>query len=93
MAKMQANKNGVIITFKEIQVNVNGIIQNLKKVQAIDNGVIRTIFEKEIEFTKLPDPTGGLPAGQGYGVSFSADNKFLAVAHHTTPFVTIYKIE
>ena len=39
---------------------------------------------------KLANPAD-LPAGRGYGASFSADNTYLAIAHETTPFVTIYK--
>jgi 6-phosphogluconolactonase (cycloisomerase 2 family) len=34
---------------------------------------------------------GTLPAGQGNGARFSPDNRWLAVAHTTTPFVTIYE--
>jgi hypothetical protein len=45
MAKMQANDNGIIRTFKKIQVNDNGVIRELKKVQVNDNGVMRTVFE------------------------------------------------
>jgi len=58
MAKMQANKNGVIITFKKIQVSDNGVIRDLKKVQASDNGIIRTIF---VMATGIP--LGDLPVG------------------------------
>ena len=39
---------------------------------------------------KLTNP-GTLPAGTGYGCSFSPDGTFLAVAHALTPFITIYK--
>jgi len=39
---------------------------------------------------KLSDPAT-LPTGFGYGVSFSPDNTYLAVAHNTSPYVTIYK--
>ena len=39
---------------------------------------------------KLADPAT-LPAGGGNGCAFSADGNYLAVAHTTTPFITIYK--
>ena len=32
-----------------------------------------------------------LPTGHGHGCSFSQDTNYLAVAHATTPFITIYK--
>jgi hypothetical protein len=41
--------------------------------------------------TKLTNPAS-LPAGAGQGVAFSADGRFMTVAHTTTPFVTIYEI-
>ena len=34
----------------------------------------------------------GLPAGQGNGVAFSRDGVHMAVAHTTTPFVSIYTV-
>ena len=42
--------------------------------------------------TKLADPNV-LPTGSGNGASFSPDGNYLAVAHNTSPFVTIYKRE
>ena len=39
--------------------------------------------------TKITDPVT-LPTGDGRGVVFSPNGKFMAVAHTTTPFVTIY---
>jgi WD40 repeat protein len=42
-------------------------------------------------WNKQADPAT-LPAGAGNGVDFSPDNQFMAVAHTTTPFVTIYQI-
>ena len=39
---------------------------------------------------KLADPAT-LPADQGNGTDFSADGVYMAVAHNTSPFVTIYK--
>jgi WD40 repeat protein len=41
-------------------------------------------------FTKLADPAD-LPASEGLGVSFSSDGVYMAVAHTTTPFITIYR--
>ncbi|WP_228029156.1 hypothetical protein, partial [Vibrio parahaemolyticus] len=32
-----------------------------------------------------------LPAGEGYGVAFSADGVYMAVAHSSSPYITIYK--
>jgi len=40
--------------------------------------------------TKLADPAT-LPTGIGWGVAFSPNGDYLAVAHPTTPFITIYK--
>ena len=40
--------------------------------------------------TKLANPTT-LPTGTGYGVAFSPDGVYMAVAHYATPFITIYK--
>ena len=31
------------------------------------------------------------PTGTGYGVDFSHDSTYMAVAHNVTPFITIYK--
>ncbi len=39
---------------------------------------------------KLTDPSD-LPASHGYGVAFSSDETYLAVAYFITPFITIYK--
>ena len=39
---------------------------------------------------KLSDPED-LPTGNGRGVSFSSDNTYLAVAHSTSPCLTVYK--
>ena len=39
---------------------------------------------------KLTNPTD-LPTGQGNDVAFSSDDTYMAVAHTTTPFITIYK--
>jgi len=41
-------------------------------------------------FTRLADPEI-LPASTGRGVAFSSDGTYMAVAHATTPYVTIYK--
>jgi predicted transcriptional regulator len=39
---------------------------------------------------KLADPAA-LPGGDGHGGDFSPDGVYMAIAHATTPFVTIYK--
>jgi WD40 repeat protein len=55
-----------------------------------------TICKKSIDtdsyptFTKLSNPAT-LPPAQGNGVEFSSDGDYLAVAHNTSPFVTVYK--
>ena len=41
-------------------------------------------------FTKLANPAA-LPAGNSYGAAFDPTSTYLAIAHVTTPFVTIYK--
>ncbi len=41
-------------------------------------------------FTKLPNPAA-LPASDGIGVAFSHDSAYVAVAHSSSPYVTIYK--
>ena len=43
-------------------------------------------------FTKLANPAA-LPAGTGYGAAFDQTSTYLAIAHVTTPFVTIYKMD
>jgi WD40 repeat protein len=40
--------------------------------------------------TKLTDPST-LPTSTGWGTSFSPDGTYLAVAHSTSPYITIYK--
>src|SRR5690606_4544266 len=40
--------------------------------------------------TKLANPAV-LPTGIGHGCSFSPDGGYLAVAHSTSPFLSIYK--
>ena len=40
--------------------------------------------------TKLADPST-LPTGTGRGATFPLDGTYLAVAHDTSPFITIYK--
>ena len=39
---------------------------------------------------KLADPAT-LPTGDGYGVAWSPNGEFLAVAHDTSPYLTIYQ--
>ena len=48
-------------------------------------------FAAYYPFPKLSDPAS-LPAGIGYGAAFDTNSKKLAVAHATSPFVTIYDI-
>ncbi len=43
-------------------------------------------------FTKLDDPAA-LPTGNGMSPVFSPNGPYLAVAHYTSPFLTIYKRE
>jgi 3-carboxymuconate cyclase len=40
--------------------------------------------------TKVSNP-GDLPTGPAYGVDFSSDDTYLAVAHDNSPYLTIYK--
>jgi hypothetical protein len=50
-----------------------------------------TIYKRSGDtFTKLANPAA-LPAGNGYGVAFSADGNYMAVAHGVSPYLTIYK--
>lgn len=42
-------------------------------------------------FTKLPD-VSDLPTGNGNSVTFSSDGIYMAIAHDTAPYITIYKI-
>ena len=44
----------------------------------------------KLTFTKLTNPAT-LPTGTGRGAVFDSTNTYLAIAHGTTPFVTIYK--
>jgi len=39
---------------------------------------------------KFPDPATP-PTGDGTGISFSTNNKYMAVSHNTAPYVSIYK--
>jgi hypothetical protein len=39
--------------------------------------------------TKYTNPST-LPAGSGYGVSFSPDGSLIAVAHNDSPYVSVY---
>ena len=57
-----------------------------------NSGIISGISLDKIAnlFTKLANPSG-LPASNGQGVSFSPDGIYLAVAHTTSPYITIYK--
>lgn len=41
-------------------------------------------------FAKLTNPTN-LPAGSAYDVAFSDNAIYMAVAHATSPYVTLYK--
>lgn len=41
-------------------------------------------------FSKLDNPSN-LPTGEGQDAKFSHDDNYLAVAHMTTPYITIYK--
>ena len=43
-----------------------------------------------MRMNKLPDPAN-LPPNTGYGAAFSPDGTYLAIAHDTSPYVTIYK--
>ena len=48
------------------------------------------VLYRTTNFTWLGNPAA-LPAGVGYGCTFSPDGNYLAVAHNSTPFITIYK--
>ena len=43
-----------------------------------------------LTFTKLSDPAT-LPASTGCGVAFDSTSTYMAVAHVTSPYITIYK--
>jgi len=60
------------------------------KVGIYGNLGIGTVGGFSDGITKLPNPAA-LPAGNAWGASFSPDGTYLAIAHDTTPFVTIYK--
>ncbi|MBP3933480.1 MAG: hypothetical protein J6D44_06370, partial [Pseudomonas sp.] len=50
-----------------------------------------TIYKRSGDgFTKLDNPSA-LPIGTAYGVAFSADGTYMAVAHAVDPYITIYK--
>ena len=58
-----------------------------------DNVKIGDIVEYRTEFfSKLDNPTGGLPTGNVRGIAFSNDCTKLAVAHFTSPFLTWYSV-
>jgi sugar lactone lactonase YvrE len=47
-------------------------------------------LEEEDVFAKLDDPSS-LPTGNGYGCAFDSTGTYLAVAHDSSPYITIYK--
>jgi WD40 repeat protein len=71
--------NGQVIIQGEYQENISEL---------------QTVYAEETEdiaqSIKLNNPNI-LPTGSGNDVAFSADSKYLAVAHNTSPFITIYK--
>ena len=52
--------------------------------------MLRVFSEWGGEKVKLSNPST-LPAGTGWGCAFSPDGAYLAVAHSTSPYLTIYK--
>ena len=50
------------------------------------------VVKIDFDPTKIADPAT-LPAGNGYGCAFDPTGTYLAVAHGTSPFITIYKRE
>ena len=52
--------------------------------------MLRVFCEWGGEKVKLSNPST-LPAGTGWGCAFSPDGAYLAVAHSTSPYLTIYK--
>ena len=58
--------------------------------KTFDYSAISEIMSNEFIYGKLANP-GTLPASTSNGCAYSADGVYLAVAHSTTPFITIYK--
>jgi hypothetical protein len=58
-------------------------------ISKFDTVALTSIENPDVK-NKLPDPAS-LPTNNGEKVSFSSDNTYLAVAHGTSPFITIYK--
>ena len=50
-----------------------------------------TVYKRDGDtLTKIANPDV-LPAGNGYGVSWSPDGQYLAVGHNNSPFITVYR--
>lgn len=58
----------------------------------VDSGDYEVVTSLDMYYggDKLPDPSD-LPASTGRGVAFSSDDTYMAVAHASSPYVTIYK--
>lgn len=90
---------------KIIQSDANEIISYLNKYLTTQgvNGYLQLFYKTMISliyrgtsgirdgtYTKLSDPST-LPDGHGRGVAFSPDGIYMAVAHFTSQFISIYK--
>jgi 6-phosphogluconolactonase (cycloisomerase 2 family) len=77
----------IFVADRNIQHSVKWDTLNIKGI-ATGSGV--ELDGNEKFFIKLPDPSE-LPTGTGYGTTFSPDGVYLAVAHYSSPRITIYK--
>ncbi|HOK44196.1 MAG TPA: hypothetical protein PLD49_11110 [Thermoclostridium caenicola] len=50
----------------------------------------RVVMRPSRPSSKIEDPST-LPTGDGWGCAFSPNGKYLAVAHDSSPYITIYK--
>ncbi len=79
--------SGVTVTTKPSVVATAWPVANFSKstYQCSD------LVDSEAALTKLANPAT-LPTGNGNGVAYSQSGDLLAVAHDTTPFVTVYSV-
>jgi WD40 repeat protein len=78
-------------SIKAAYIGVGGVARKIIKGYIGDAaGKARLFWSAELAFTKLADPTT-LPNGTGFSCAFSPDGTYLAVAHYSSPYITIYK--
>src|SRR5690606_2656030 len=75
------DRGELVISGQDVVPAVYG--ENITKGSPI---VVKNVFDP----TKLPNPST-LPTGTGYSCTFAPNGTYLAVAHSSSPYITIYK--